>query len=246
MSTIEAGHRYTFTIPEMPWHRARAIPDVLTVIPARGGSKGIPMKNLAQVAGRTLLAHTIEHAIRAELAGRIVVSSEHPDIIAEAERYDVEVVRRPEELAGDYSPSEEAILHALDETGATPDVVVMLQCTNPFRNPSDIDACVNMIVEESYDAVLSVTRMGQFVWEDDGRGAWALNYNPLGQRPMRQQVRQYIENGSIYAFRPWVIERYGTRLGGRMGLYEMGPNSRFEIDSPDDLRLARWLLGDAR
>jgi N-acylneuraminate cytidylyltransferase len=100
-----------------------------------------------------------------------------------------------------------------------------------------------MVRDDGYDSVLSVVPQHQFLWQRGDNGvAYPINYNPIGYRPMRQSVNHWVENGSIYAFRPWVLEQYNSRLGGKIGLVEMPSWSRFEIDQPDDLDLAEWVL----
>ncbi len=212
--------------------------NVLCVIPARGGSKGLPSKNLLPLAGRPLLVHTIRHAQEAGLDPW--VSTDSRSIANVALATEANVIERPEHLSGDFVESERAVEHVLEATGTNPDLVVMLQCTNPIRDPEDIPGA--MLLMEEYDSVLSVVEMQQFVWNDDDRGAWASNYNPVAQRPMRQQVNQYIENGSIYVFRPSNLLRTGARLFGRIGLYVMKTWSRFEIDTADDLALVEWII----
>jgi N-acylneuraminate cytidylyltransferase len=152
------------------------------------------------------------------------------------------VAGRPEHLSGPFVASERAIEHVLEITEQNPDLVVMLQCTNPLREVFDIPRAVDLM--DRYDSVLSVVEMQQFVWNSDDHGAWASNYNPVAQRPMRQQVNQYIENGSIYVFRPVNLYQTGTRLFGNIGLHVMNSWSRFEIDTAEDLKLLEWIYAN--
>lgn len=220
----------------------------VAIIPARGGSKGIPRKNLAMLDGITLLQRTVSEAQLSHYIGEVMVSTDDLEIFKAADLYGATAIRRPAELSTDYSPSEDAVRHALGSLEESPDVIVMLQCTSPFRAPDDLDNAIRMVVDGGYDSVLSCVAQNQFVWNDHGRGAWSVNYDPVaGQRPMRQSVKSYIENGSIYVFKRWVFEHHGSRLGGKIGVYVMQSRwSAIEIDDPEDLELARWVVESGR
>jgi len=215
---------------------------VIAIIPARGGSKGIELKNLQVVAGDTLLGHAIRQAKAVSDISDIYVSSEDIRILTMAEHAGALGVERPIEIAGDYSPSEDALKHVLSLLNVSPDIVVMLQPTSPIRRPAYIKKAIQM-VRDGYDAVLSVVPQHQFIWQDNGQGAYPINYNPIGFRPMRQSVKHFVENGAIYAFKPWVLNQYNSRLGGKIGLVEMPAWARIEIDTPDDMDLAEWVMG---
>lgn len=123
--------------------------EILTIIPARGGSKGIPRKNARPLAGKPLIAHTIEHAWQARSVSRVVVSTDYPEIAAVAQRYGAKVVWRPAEISGDTATSESALLHVLnylrDREGYEPDLVVSLQATSPLRQPDDIQNTIETL-----------------------------------------------------------------------------------------------------
>lgn len=213
---------------------------VVGIIPARGGSRGIPRKNLATLAGKPLLVHTLEQARAVCLP--TVVSTDDLEISKVAHFAGARVILRPENISGDYSQSDDAVLHVLDNLETKPDIICMLQCTSPIRRPSHIKEAIEMVHCGEYDSVLSAVRLHQFVWRDAGQGAYPLNYNPLGYRPMRQSVAEWVENGSIYVFRRQILEQYGSRLGGKIGIYEMPMWSRFEIDQKDDLDICEWIM----
>src|ERR687888_2652879 len=152
-----------------PWllasHRGRADPapqcgslglvQVLALIPARGGSKGIPRKNLATLAGRPLLAWTIDAALGSRAVTRTVVSTEDDEIAEAARSLGAEVLTRPPELADDDTPMQPVIAHALGELGA-PDVLVLLQPTSPLRRAEHVDEAVELLVATGADSLLSV------------------------------------------------------------------------------------------
>ncbi|MFE6808167.1 cytidylyltransferase domain-containing protein [Streptomyces sp. NPDC057696] len=143
---------------------------VLAVIPARGGSKGVPAKNLAPVGGVPLVARTVRECRATRLVTDVVVSTDDAAIAAVAREAGAEVVLRPAAIAGDKSSSEAAVLHALDAhealQGAAVDVVLLVQCTSPFIVREDIDGVVDAIIEKGADTALTVAPFHGFVWRD--------------------------------------------------------------------------------
>ena len=218
----------------------------LVIIPARGGSKGIPKKNLRRLRGKPLLCHSIEHALHARLVDRVIVSTDDDEIAAVSLQSGAEVIRRPPELAGDNVASEDALLHVLDSLAkhgeVEPDLVVFLQATSPVRRQENIDGAIQVLRSGDFDSVFSVSPAHGFVWEVREGEPRPLTYDP-GSRPMRQQIGERVmENGSIYVFRPAVLRKYGVRMGGKIGIYRMGFLEALQIDEPDDLALAEWIL----
>ena len=219
---------------------------VVCVVPARGGSKGIPGKNLRLLDGVPLLAHTLRHARSSACAGRIVVSTDDAEIAAVARREGAEVIERPPELSTDDASSESAIAHALvalAREGYRPDVVVFLQCTSPFRAPSDIDAAAQPVLDGEADSVLSVVPFHGLLWQRDADGvSQPVNFDPA-RRPRRQDMApRFVENGSIYVFTRELFERTGVRLGGRIQFHVMQGAAALDIDSEQDLRIAEALF----
>jgi CMP-N,N'-diacetyllegionaminic acid synthase len=222
---------------------------VLAVIPARGGSKGIPQKNLVPLAGRPLLAHTIAHALAASCVDRVVVSTDDEEIAAVARTHGADVVRRPGELSGDRASSESALLHVLEQLhaaeGYRPELLVFLQCTAPIRSAGDIDGAVRTLRDTHADSVLSVVPAKPWLWRVVDGVPESVDYD-YRRRPRRQErPPEFFENGSIYVFKPWVLRDLANRLGGKIALYEMDYWSRFDIDDADDLKLCEWILAQA-
>jgi YrbI family 3-deoxy-D-manno-octulosonate 8-phosphate phosphatase len=215
--------------------------DVLAIIPARGGSKGIPRKNLASVGGVPLVVRSIRHAMAAASVTRVVVSTDDDEIAAVARVEGAEVVERPPELSGDTASSESALSHVLDHLrsadGYEPDLVVFLQATSPLRRPNDVDEAVAALDREGADSLFSACRLEGFVWRQDGSGLRSLTYDHA-RRPRRQEIgTDWLENGSIYVFKPWVLRESGNRLGGAVALFEMDPLDSFQVDEPGDVEL---------
>ena len=220
--------------------------DVLAIIPARGGSRRLPGKNLLDVAGRPLIVHSIEHAKRAQAVTRTVVSTDDARIQAISLAAGAEVIHRPPEISTDTATSEAALLHALDYLHAReqyqPDLVVFLQCTSPVREQGDIDDAVRHLLHSGADSVFSATESKWFIWRLANGCAESFNYDYRHRRREQDMVPEWRENGSIYVFRPWVLREGGNRLGGKITPYEMNYWSSFQIDSAEDLDLCDWIL----
>ncbi len=198
------------------------------------------------LAGKPLIAHTIEHAREATSVDRTFVSTDDEEIATISRFYGAEVVMRPGDLASDTAASELALIDTLDHLSATqgfyPDLVVFLQCTSPVRESRDIDKAVRTLLDQEADSLLSATRSDAFIWRRV-QGQWgSLNYD-YQQRKRRQDMpEEFVENGSIYVLKPWVLQKLHNRLGGKIALYEMGYWSSFQIDSEEDLSLCEWIL----
>jgi N-acylneuraminate cytidylyltransferase len=175
---------------------------------------------------------------------RVVVSTDNRAIAAIAATAGAEIISRPEELAGDAASSEDALTHALDSLrseGYEPDIVVFLQPTSPLRTPTDVEAAVQTLIRENADSLISVTPLHAFVWRREGGEMKSVTYD-FQSRPRRQDIPEhFIENGSIYVFRPWVLRKLGNRLGGKVAVYPMTFLQTLQIDDPHDLALADQL-----
>lgn len=230
----------------MPADSTTKKPHVVAVIPARGGSKRVPGKNLMPLAGRPLLAHSIAHALASEYVREVYVSTESDEIAALARACGAEVVVRPPELASDEATSESAVLHALDERAQRgmpdPDLVVFLQCTSPVRHRDDIDRAIEKLLAEDADSLFSACENNRLIWAlKDGR-PYSVSYDYLSRRREQDMEVQYRENGSIYVFRPAVLREQGNRLGGRIAVYEMDYWSSFQIDAAEHAELIEWIM----
>lgn len=220
--------------------------EILAVIPARGGSKSIPAKNIRIVAGKPLLAHSIDAARSTAAITRVVVSTDDPEIGRVAREYGAGVVWRPPEISGDAASSEAALLHVLtrlrDEEGYTPNLVVFLQATSPLRHPDDIQNAIEILRNEDADSLFSGCTAHGFIWRRQGRDLVSFTYD-YRARPRRQDAPEdVVENGSIYVFKPWVLEQLGNRLGGKIAVHRMKIHDSFQIDEPEDLDLMEVLF----
>jgi len=215
-------------------------PNVIAIIPARGGSKGIPQKNLRIVAGKPLVVHSVQQAKGVPEIDRVFVSTDDPAIAAVARTAGAAIIDRPSELSGDEASSESAILHVLNTlraSGTEPEVVVFLQATSPNRSPSDISGALEIFRQGKFDSLLSACPLHGFVWRLSPDGPESLSYD-YRERHRRQDAPQdVVENGSIYVFKSRVLRETGNRLGGKIGVYLMDPSSFFQVDEPRDLEL---------
>lgn len=221
--------------------------NVLAIIPARGGSKGIPMKNIHPLVGKPLLAYNLQSAAQTPSITRVVVSTDHPKIAEVAKQYGTEVVWRPEEISSDAASSESALLHViqhLQETeGYFPDIIVFLQCTSPLTLPEDIEGTIQALLNNQADSALSVTPFHYFLWGYDGNGqVMAINHDKY-VRPRRQERDpQYVETGAVYVMRTAGFLQARHRFFGKIAMYHMPIERRLEIDDPVDMEIAEVLL----
>lgn len=219
---------------------------ILAIIPARGGSKGIPRKNIKPLCGKPLIAYTIEAALSSKYLDRVVVSTEDKEIAEIAREYDTEIMMRPMELAGDFAATEPVLEHVikhLNETaGYRCNVVVLLQPTSPLRNSQHIDEALETFFSNKYDSLLSVCLSHIFLWKVDKKGLYSLNYD-FRNRPRRQDIEpEYRENGAIYITKHDILTNTHNRLGGKIGLYIMPEENSPEIDTEFDFWLCEQLI----
>ncbi|WP_162794687.1 acylneuraminate cytidylyltransferase, partial [Nonomuraea lactucae] len=211
---------------------------VLAVVPARGGSAGVPLKNLAKVGGVPLVTRAVRACQRAELIDAVVVSTDHAGIAEVARESGALVVDRPEELSGATASSESAVLHALDALGSEPEVVVLVQCTSAFIDPADLSEAVRRVLDGEADSVVSGLPTHEFLWTAAGSG---INHDPAF-RPRRQDREPHFrENGAFYAMRASGLREHGHRFFGTVAVQPVSPQHAIEVDEPVDLELVRAL-----
>ena len=222
--------------------------ECLAVIPARGGSKGIPRKNILPLLGVPLVAYNIQAALRARLVDRVVVSTDDPEIGAISRQYGAEVVWRPADISGDSASSESALLYTLEylqETeGYQPDLLAFLQCTSPLTQAEDIDGTIQALLDARADSALAVIPFHYFLWQDEPSGdAVGLNHSKA-VRPLRQDREpQYLETGAVYVMRVPGLLQEKHRFFGKTALYQMPAERRLEIDAQVDFTIAEALVG---
>jgi CMP-N,N'-diacetyllegionaminic acid synthase len=218
----------------------------LAVIAARGGSKGIPNKNLLDLCGKPLIAWTVAQAAAARGVDVVAVSSDSDSILAAAEAAGAVGVRRPEEISGDLASSESAWLHALEALDGRLGPfarIVALQATSPIREAGDIERALEAFDREELDSLFSVCEVEDyFNWRIGVSGPEPINYDYHNRR-MRQQIeKRYLENGSFYVFIPSLLREKQNRLGGRIGMHLMDRHKMFQIDRLEDVKLCAAIM----
>lgn len=195
---------------------------ILAIIPARGGSKRVPRKNIKPLFGKPLIAYTIDAAKGCEFLDRIIVSTDDREIAAVSEKFGAEVIERPKELAQDNSESVDVVLHALDflaKQNYIPDVCVFLQPTSPLRNSQDIaDALGIFLKNEECDTVLSVAKIQE------------------------KNRFYYLPDGATFVFSPEKIKKNRNFYSKNILLYTMPEDRSVDIDQESDFKLAEQIL----
>jgi CMP-N-acetylneuraminic acid synthetase len=212
---------------------------IVAVIPPRGGSKGIPGKNLRPVAGIPLVVRAIEAARSCGLIDRVVVSTDDPAIVDAALAAEAEVVNRPAHLSGDRATSESAVLHALEHADPGAEIVVFLQPTSPFIDTAALCEAIERVRSGSEDVVFSAVETFAFLWQLDDEGrAIGVNHDPSA-RPRRQDREPHFqETGGFYVMRAAGFSRARFRFFGRVGVAIVDERTGIEIDTLDQLTLA--------
>jgi YrbI family 3-deoxy-D-manno-octulosonate 8-phosphate phosphatase len=215
---------------------------VLAVIPARGGSKGVPGKNLAPVGGIPLVTRAIQACLDAGIS-EVAVSTDDDRISEVAAAAGAIVIRRPAELANDTASSEAALRHALSERFGDQEpaeVLVFVQCTSPFITASDIEQVVEAVVSGGADSAFTAAPFHGFIWRQDD-SAYGVNHEHTS-RPRRQdRPVEYLETGAAYAMRTAGFLAAGHRFFGVVRAVPTDPERVLEIDDPADLARARAL-----
>ena len=220
--------------------------DFLTLIPARGGSKGLPRKNMLPLAGVPLLGWSIRQVIQSEVQTRLVVTTDDPEIAEYAGSLGAEIVDRPRDLASDTATSESALLHALDTlVGADMHShIIFLQATSPIRLRGSLDRAVNQYRRLGSDSVVSVVPQSPFLWVSRDGAPHA--FYEVGKRQRRQDFdtegRLFRESGSIYITGKASLLETSNRISGNVSLFEMSEIEGIDIDTELDLRIAESIM----
>jgi len=228
---------------------------VLGLVPARGGSRGIPRKNVRPLAGRPLLAYTAEAARAATRLDRVVLSTEDDEIAELGRRLGLETpFRRPEELARDETPTLPVVRHAIEELerqGDRYDAVCLLQPTHPFRRAEDVDACVEKLEREGADCVLTTLPVPpehnpHWAYIACADGCLHLAPGELAPIPRRQDLPPaFFREGSVYVTRRDVVIEQGTLYGRLVLGFPVDPERSVNLDTPRDWERAEAVLGVA-
>lgn len=208
----------------------------VTIIPARGGSKGIKNKNLIYVSGQPLLKYVVTESLRSNV-NETWVSSDSDKILSYAKNIGAKTLKRPLEISDDYATSESALLHFADKVDF--EILVFIQATSPLIISEDINKGIKMM--ENYDSVVSVVENNQLLWS---------NNNPLyeiSNRKRRQDSSQsFLETGGIFITTKLGLIKSRNRLNGKIGLLKLPKIRSFDIDTIDDIEVVEAILNDRK
>jgi len=205
---------------------------IVSVILARGGSKGIPKKNIIPINGKPLISYTINASTNSSIK-QTWVSTDCEEIKLVSKGLGANIINRPSEISGDNSKSEEALLNFAEWVDF--DVVVFIQPTSPLLESDDIDGAIKMMIDKNLDSVFSA-------YKEHWIPRWSQDMYPyywdINNRPMRQDVpERYVENGAFYITTRKALLESGLRYSGNIGIYEMPMSRSFQVDTTEDLEL---------
>ena len=215
--------------------------DAVAIIPARGGSKGIPHKNIIEFCNKPLLVHSIEQALGCPRITNTYVSSDSKKILKVAEDSGALPIERPPEIAGDTASSECALIHAVGSIKKKPKVIVFLQPTSPLRTSAHIDNALQKFIDDGADSLFSAVDAGDVCLWESTVSPRSITYD-YRERKRRQEFPPYIvENGSIYITKTDMLLETKNRLCGKISHYLMDKWSIHEVDAPEDVALCEVL-----
>ena len=219
----------------------------VAIILARGGSKGLPNKNILDFCGKPLIAWTIENCVNGG-ADSVWVSSDSEKILDISEKYGATKIKRPDDISGDFASSESGWIHAIKFIESNRDDkidwVLAPQVTSPLRESKDIKNAISIATEGEYDSLFSSSSVEDlFFWEKNDEGILnSINYDWRNRKRRQDMKKQYVENGSFYMFTPEVVKKSKNRFGNKIGLVEMDFWKMFEIDSKDDFKMCEAIM----
>jgi len=221
---------------------------IIAIIPARGGSKGVPRKNLRLLCGKPLIYYTIREALKSKHISKTIVSTEDEEVVKTSNEYGAEVIKRPIELAKDETPTIDVIFHVLQVVKAQnfePKIVVLLQPTSPLRNAQDIDNAIELFLENDCESVVSVCEIEHSpYWSFKIENGYLTPiFGEEYLRKRRQDLpKVYIPNGAIYVSTPEVLCKYRSFYCQKTIPYIMPPERSVDIDNEIDFMLAELLM----
>ena len=224
------------------------MPNVLAIIPARGGSKELKGKNLKELDGHPLVSWSLVQAIEELGENNVIVSTDNTDIYSAAARYGHKFnYMRPKILARDNSPTEPCMIHALEwyvKYHQEPKYIMLLQPTSPLRKKNRLKEVIQFTENGGFDSTLSVCKTHSFFWKGEKNPTPSYDFN---NRPRRQDITKqeklYKETGSIYVTKTKILRETKNRLGGNIGIFEMDPIESYEIDTQLDFSVLDAIWG---
>jgi N-acylneuraminate cytidylyltransferase len=216
------------------------------IIPARGGSKGIPNKNLCKVGRKSLIEIGINTCRGSDRINKVFVSTDHNKIMSEANKFGAEIIIRPENLSGDTDSSESALLHALDDIlkrgFEKPEAILFYQVTNPFTTSEDLNNACEYFIKSKADSLFTASLFTRFLWKREEGKLFSINHD-YTNRPRRQDISNcFLENGAFYIINTDGFIKYKHRFFGKIEMFEMSSINTCDIDEPQDLKIANLML----
>jgi CMP-N-acetylneuraminic acid synthetase len=219
---------------------------ILAIIPARGGSKGIPRKNIRLLNGKPLICYAIDEAMKSKFIDRIIVTTDDSEIAEISKKAGAELIIRPPALAQDESPVIDAIFHALDNiNGEKPDFIVLLQATSPLREASDIDGAIQLFLDGQCDSLMSVcpAEHSPYWYFNIKNGLMTPLFDERFLELRRQELPPaYRPNGAIYIISPETLRKYKSFYCNKTLAFVMTASSSIDIDEEIDFQIAEQLM----
>ena len=221
---------------------------IVSIIPARGGSKGLPGKNIIDLAGKPLIAWTIEASLKSKYITKTIVSSDTEEILNISKQYGAEIIKRPDELALDTTPSEPVILHVLENIKNIDEYeyLILLQPTSPLRTDKDIDNAIEILIEKKALALISTKEVENKIlkaFKNDVSGyleGVANNEYPFMRR--QDLPKTFMPNGAIYIVNIKEFLKTKRLFTNKTISFEMSEEKSFDIDTKEDLNICRKIL----
>ena len=213
----------------------------IAIIPARGGSKGIPQKNLFPFGGKPLICWNIEAALAANTVTQVIVSTDDAEIAEVSRQAGAKVVMRPDAISTDIASSEDALIHTLGQLDQLPDLTVFLQCTSPLTESEDIDKCIQHLIRTNADSAFTATESHRFLWKNT-ESAVGINHDAATRKRRQDMEKEFAENGAVYVMRTEGFLQARHRFFGKTVISEMPATRTWEIDSYDDIHVAEALF----
>ena len=219
--------------------------NIVAIIPARGGSKGIPRKNIKELDGKPLIAYIIETALKVEELDRVIVSTEDEEIAEIAKKCGAEVpFIRPEELAKDETPTLPVLQHTVkyleEKESYRPDIIVLLYATSPLLKAERVSEAIRMLKEGEFESILSVVEdKGHYWLEKDGK------YERMYPKIVKNRqftIPLFKENGAIYVYKRDILMKGGIMDDTTRGLLIMQRDESIDVDEPIDFEIAKLLM----
>jgi len=220
--------------------------NVVAIIPARGGSKGVPKKNLQKICGKPLIYWSIMQARASNFVNSVWVSSDDDEILSCAVSFGAKTITRPLNISNDTASSESAWLHSLKHIRSTEnsvDLILGMQATSPIRAKFDIDNAIESFCVNELDSLFTANSIKDFhIWKKNKVSFEADNYNFKNRKPRQKMEEKFLENGSFYLFKPEILEKEHNRLGGKIGCYVMEAYQMPQIDNFEDIKLCETIM----